>query len=222
MHSGQEIRRTKIYEMIAERLVGDIVDGGLAAGCAVPTERELSEKYGVGRSSVREGLRMLEAHRVIIPGAGGLYRVGTKNAAITSALEMLVSMGEASVSDIRVVRQTLEVEAAGLAAKHRTMQDLDKIRAALQAMIANRNDVRVALEADLDFHVALARASQNGALVASILGLRTVLSKNIADRVVDIDAAIGQHQMIVEAVVAQDEQRARDAVRKHMEWIAAT
>lgn len=220
--TGQEIRRAKTYQMIAERLAGDIIENGLTVGDPVPTERELSEKYGVGRSSVREGLRILEAHRVILPSAGGSYQVGARNAAMVAALEMLVSMGEASLEDIHQVRRIVEIEAAGLAARHRTSDDLEKIRAALRAMISTRSDVRTALEADLDFHVALARASRNGALVASILGMRTVLSKNLQDRIFDIDGAIGQHQLIVEAIVAHDEEGARKAVGEHMDWIAST
>lgn len=222
MTSEQEIRRSKTYELIAERLVGEIVEGGLTVGDPIPTERELVERFGVGRSSVREGLRMLEAHRVIIPGGSGIYRVGARNAVMVAALQMLVSLGEANLEDIHLVRRTLEIEAAGLAARHRTAEDLDGIRATLRAMIKNRSNPRVALEADLDFHVAMAQASKNGALVASILGLRTVLSKNLEDRTFDIDDAIDQHQLIVEAVVAHDEEGAREAVRQHMDWIAAT
>jgi len=217
------IERPNTYRLIADRIVAEVADGRLGSGDVVPAERELAEQYGVGRSSVREGLRLLEAHRVVLPGrATGSYRIGRRDGAMVAALEMLTALGEATLDDIHALRRTVEIEATGLAARNRSPEDINAIRIALQSMIASRNIPRMALEADLDFHVALARASKNGAFSATVMGVRTALSATIDTRNFNIDEAIAQHQLIVEAIVARDEEAARQRADEHMEWIAGT
>lgn len=217
---SEAISRRNIYQIIAERLLTEIVENRLPPGALVPTERELAERYGVGRSSVREGLRMLESHQIIRPSTRGNYTVGEKNVAMVAAMEMLLSLGEASLDDIHQLRTLLEVEAAGLAALHHTEEDMAVIRQSLRDMINARNDRSKALEADLNFHVALSRASRNGALVASVMGVRTVWRQRLANRGFDINEAIAQHQLIIEAVLARDVEGARKQVADHMKWIA--
>lgn len=218
--SNTAISRRNVYQTIADRLLAEIVENRLPPGASVPTERELVERYGVGRSSVREGLRMLESHQIIQPNSRGNYTVGEKNVAMVAALEMLLSLGQASLEDVHQLRTLLEVEVAGLAALHRSDEDLAAVRSSLRDMINARNDRTKALEADLNFHVALARASGNGALVASVMAVRTVWRQRLANRDFDINEAIAQHQLIIETVVARDVEGARRRVADHMSWIA--
>lgn len=213
------LSRKTAYQMIADRLLVEIFENRLVAGTPVPSERELAERYGVGRSSVREGLRMLESHQIIRPSTRGNYTVADKSAAMVAAMEMLLLLGQATAEDIHQLRKLLEVEAAGLAAVHRTEEDLAIIRASLREMIKTRDDQKAALEADLGFHVALAQASRNGALAATVMGVRTVWRQLLADREIDIDEAIAQHMLIIEAIVAHDVERARKEVAAHMDWI---
>jgi GntR family transcriptional repressor for pyruvate dehydrogenase complex len=214
------ISRPNVYQMVAERLTQEIVDQQLAPGTPVPTEREISERYGVGRSSVREGLRLLESHQVIRPSARGSYVVGARNGVLVSAIETLIALGSTSMGEVHELRRLLEIEVAGRAARMRTDEDLARIRGALQQMIENRTKPAVALAADLAFHVAMAQASHNGAMIAAVLGVRTALNKLIATSDFDVDEAIAQHQLIVEAIVAKDEAGARERVTQHMNWIA--
>jgi GntR family transcriptional repressor for pyruvate dehydrogenase complex len=214
-----KVQRRNVYQLIADRLLTEIVENRLEAGTEIPTERELSERYGVGRSSVREGLRMLESQRIIEPSRDGQYRVGKKNSVMVAGIEMLVTLGEASLGEVQALRSLLEVEAAGLAAELRTDQNLDEIRASLREMIVQRADRFQAMEADLAFHVAIGRASQNGALAGSIVAVRSVLRGLINDYGYDIDEAIFQHQLILEAIAARDVKLARERVSEHMRWI---
>lgn len=215
----EKIQRRNVYQLIADRLLTDIVENRLQSGTEIPTERELSERYGVGRSSVREGLRMLESQRIIEPSSDGHYRVGEKNNVMVAGVEMLVAMGEASLSEVQALRSLLEVEAAGLAAELRTDEDLADIRASLHEMIVSRDDRIKAMEADLAFHVAIGRASRNGALAGTIVAVRSVLRGLINNYSYDIDAAIFQHQLILEAIAGRDVKAARERVSEHMSWI---
>lgn len=217
---GDKVQRRNVYQIIADRLLTDIVENRLQPGEEIPTERELSERYGVGRSSVREGLRMLESQRIIEPGSDGQYRVGEKNNAMVAGIEMLVALGEARLDEVQVLRALLEIGAAGLAAELRTDENLAEIRASLREMIMSRDDRIKAMEADLAFHVAIGRASQNGALAASIMAVRTALRGLINNYSYDIDEAIFQHQLILEAIAGRDPEMAKQRVTEHMDWIS--
>jgi DNA-binding FadR family transcriptional regulator len=83
-------------------------------------------------------------------------------------------------------------------------------------------DRATALEADLAFHVALARATHNGALTAAVMGVREVLRGLIGERVVDLPEAIRQHEEILGCVEAGDAEGARAAIGRHMTWISGT
>src|SRR5690606_26261303 len=85
---AEKVQRRNVYQLIADPLLTEIVENRLRSGTEIPTERELSERYGVGRSSVREGLRMLESQRIIEPGSDGQYRVGAKNNVMVAGIEM--------------------------------------------------------------------------------------------------------------------------------------
>jgi len=218
--AAEKVQRRNVYQLIADRLLTDIVENRLQSGTEIPTERELSERYGVGRSSVREGLRMLESQRIIEPSSDGQYRVGEKNNVMVAGVEMLVAMGEASLSEVQALRSLLEVEAAGLAAELHTDEDLAEIRASLREMIVSRADRKKAMEADLAFHVAIGRASGNGALAGTIAAVRSVLRGLINNYSYDIDEAIFQHQLILESIAGRDVKSARERVSDHMSWIS--
>lgn len=214
------ITRRTVYKQIADRLLAEIVEERLSPGALVPTERELAEKYGVGRSSVREGLRMLESHQIIRQSSSGSYVVGEKHVAMVAAMEVLLSLGQASLRDLHQLRRLLEIEASGLAALNRTDEDLSEMRSAQRHMINARGDKEKFLDADLNFHVALARASGNGALAASVMGVRAIWRQMLINQDIDQNEAIAHHMLILEAVISHDVERARSEVANHMDWIA--
>lgn len=218
--AAQKIQRRNVYHLFADRLLADIVEDQLQAGTEIPTERELSGRYGVGRSSIREGLRMLESLRIIEPSSDGQYRVGAKNNVMVAGVELLIAVGEASLPEVQILRSLLEVEAAGLAARLRTEENLAEIRASLREMIVSRENRVKAMDADLAFHVAIGRASGNGAIAGSIVAVRTVLKGLINNYSYDIDEAIFQHQLILEAIAGRDAEAARQRVSEHMGWIS--
>ena len=215
------IQKTNTYQLIAERLVREIVESDLSAGEHVPTEREISERYGVGRSSVRESLRLLEAHQVIRPAPGGSYVVGSAASVLEPALLMLVALGGASLTELQQLRRVLEIEAVDKAVQNATPEDIRKLQSAVKRMIGNRRDLAAALRADLEFHVSIAEASGNRALLATVQGLHGVLKPKILGSNVDIDEAIAHHQLILAAIIARDPEEAREAIEVHMDFVRA-
>jgi GntR family transcriptional repressor for pyruvate dehydrogenase complex len=216
------IARPNVYQLVADRLMAEIVDQGLAEGDPVPTEKDLSDRFGVGRSSVREGLRMLESHGVIRLSGRGTYVVGSRQAAMARALTVLLGLGAVTLIELHDLRRPIEMEVAAKAAIMRDDDDLAALREAIERMRRASDDRGVALEADLAFHLAMARATHNGALIAAVTGVREVLRGLIRERVVDMDEAIRQHEAILARIEARDAEGARAAVAGHMTWILET
>ena len=135
---------------------------------------------------------------------------------------MLLHLGATTLIELHDLRRPIEMEVAGQAALKRDEGDLAALRASLDDMRAVPGDTRASLEADLAFHLAMARATHNGALIAAVTGVREVLRGLIHERVVDIDTAIAQHEEILAAIEAGDSEGARDAVARHMRWISET
>ena len=106
----EPIERKKVYELVAERLVQEITDRRLTPGDELPRERELAEVYRVGRSSVREALRMLESKGLIAsPGSGRLVVAEYANP-LNHSLALLLEMHDGDLQELFEVRRILEVE----------------------------------------------------------------------------------------------------------------
>src|SRR5436190_1476831 len=139
------IDRQPTYERVAERLIGLITRRALAPGAPLPTERELADAYGVGRSSVREALRMLESQGVIAPGPGNGFTVAAPARPLHRSLRLVMSLDAApGPGDVLELRRILEVEAAGLAAERRSAADLARMDRATDDMRDRRGAARVA------------------------------------------------------------------------------
>src|ERR671931_264382 len=122
------ISRQKTYEIVAERLLALISSRHLGPGDAIPAERELVQLYGVGRSSIREALRMLESKGVIQSSGNGSFAVADFGNALNNSLGFLLSVDEANYAELFEVRRILEGEAAALAASRRDDDDLGRMQ----------------------------------------------------------------------------------------------
>lgn len=213
------LQRRNTYQLIVDQLLDDMAAGRLLPSDAIPAERILSERYSVGRSSVREALRMLESHQIIKLGKRGQYWVSEKGNSMVSGIEMLLALRQSNLWEIHQLRSLLEIECAGLAAKHHTAENLEEIRHYHQQVILTQKDLARNIDADVAFHVAIGRASHNGAYTATIMGVRHVLRDFTKDFDYDISESITQHQLIVEAIAARDVAASRKQVEKHMNWI---
>lgn len=214
------IEKRNVYELVAERLMEEIASGALLPGDVLPTEKELTERYGVGRSSVREALRKLESQRVIRPTGRGAYTVGSRGDALGKSLQMMLMLGHANLEELTEFREILEVRSAGLAAIRRDDQALVGLHGALREMeMALEGSREEMLAADLKFHVAIANATGNGAIAAVSQGLRSALHSALANTYWSSADAIDQHREIAQAIADGDAGRAEQAMRRHLSWI---
>jgi GntR family transcriptional repressor for pyruvate dehydrogenase complex len=215
----EPISRQKTYEIVAERLLGLISSRHLGPGDAVPSERELVELYGVGRSSIREALRMLESKGVIRSGANGSFAVAAFGNTLNNSLDFLLSVDEADYGELFEVRRILEGEAAALAASRRREEDVAQMVAQIAAMEEGLGSEEGFITADLRFHLTIAKASGNRLIAHLMDAIRSLLQRSLSSAYHipgSPEGAVVLHRLILEAIAGKRPEEARQRMQEHV------
>jgi GntR family transcriptional regulator, transcriptional repressor for pyruvate dehydrogenase complex len=212
----------KPADLIMRQIRNLISNGTLKAGDSLPSERELADRFAIGRGYVREALRKLEFHGVLQT----FPQSGTTVAGLgVAALERLISnVLELDRDDLRALTETrviLEVHVAQLAAERATKASIAAIRTALDLLRTEIEAGRLGVEEDLVFHLEIARASQNSIMV-SLIGLITpdIIRLNKNSRSCESGRALvamREHELIFAAIAAHDVDGAMRAMAAHMQ-----
>jgi len=221
--SYQPLERRKVYEQIAEQLLGQLAAGRLRPGDLLPPERELTESFGVGRSSIREALRMLESQGVIVAANGGALVVAEAANPLNSSLRLLFTLDDrAALHHLFELRRILDCEAAALAAERHADEHLAEMDAAIEAMETSLGKNGAAadfIEADLRFHLAVAEATGNRLLLHSMQAVRDVVRRALMTVFViprSPEQALVEHRAVRSAIAARDVARARQEMLDHL------
>jgi len=210
---------------VVDKLVVRINTGLLPAGAKLPTEAEIMEEYGVSRTVVREALSKLQASGQVVTRQGiGTFVTGVGNATPfrIDAQQLETLHDVIAVLELRI---GLETEAAGLAARRRTDDDLRAMQEALTAFSAALDEGRDAIGSDYQFHLEIARATHNphyvnmmGALGMSSIPRSRLDSTNPddAERIAYLRYVNHEHETIYAAIANQDSDAARAAMRTHI------
>jgi GntR family transcriptional repressor for pyruvate dehydrogenase complex len=223
---GGPIAKRKTYELVAERLVELIGDRSLQSGDQLPTERELTETFGVGRSSIREALRMLESQGVIRPGNGTAFAVAEASNPLESSLQLVFALDDRTgIHDLYELRRIIDCEAAALAAERRTPEHLVEMEEAIEAMsaaLASDNRDALFVQADIRFHMAIAEATRNRLILYSMQAAREILRRALLT-IVQVprspESAVHEHRAVWEAIQVGNPDWARNAMREHLERV---
>jgi GntR family transcriptional repressor for pyruvate dehydrogenase complex len=215
----EPISRQKTYEIVAERLLGLISSRHLGPGDALPAERELVELYGVGRSSIREALRMLESKGVIRSGGNGSFTVAEFGNTLNNSLDFLLSVDEADYGELFEVRRILEGEAAALAASRRRDEDVVEMAAEIAAMEEGLGSEEGFITADLRFHLTIAKASGNRLIAHLMDAIRSLLQRSLSSAYHipgSPEGAVVLHRLILEAIADGRPEEARQRMQEHV------
>ncbi|MBD8219558.1 FadR family transcriptional regulator [Microbacterium sp. CFBP 13617] len=216
----------RAWQVVLERIEADLRDGRLAAGDRLTPERELAAQLGVGRSSVREAIRVLEVLGVVRTATGsgpnaGAMIVTTPRGGLGAFLRLQVAANGFPLADVVRTRVVLECDVAERLA--RGDADLTEVTGILDAMDAADLDPVEFLALDARFHQALAEVSGNAVVSAMMAGLRSSIESYTqagAARLSDWPATAarlrGEHRRIVAAVSAGEAAQARESVRAHI------
>ncbi|MEN8789944.1 MAG: FadR/GntR family transcriptional regulator [Flavobacteriaceae bacterium] len=192
----------------------------LEPGDKLPSERMLSEKFEVSRSNVREAIQKLEFYGLLksVPQSG-TFVANIGNIALNGMIDDILKLEDPEFKDLVETRILLELKTARLAALRRTDEDLQKMRDALKAYTAKVLNEQDAVQEDLLFHLAIARASGNSTMNTLMLIITPGILTNFEKyHVCDKNQAflgIQEHKDIYEAIEAQDPQLAKNKMKKH-------
>lgn len=222
----------RAWQAVLEQVERQLVEGTLAPGDRLPGERALSAALGVGRSSVREALRVLEALGLIRTHAGsgpnaGAIIIATPGGAMSALMRLQVAARGFPVHDIVRTRLVLEASVAGDLSEVRdeasARPDLSAAERMLDAMDAADLEPPEFLALDAAFHLALAEASGNQVIAATMAGLRSSIEgyalaglRNIADWAMTSARLRREHRGIVAAIGAADATTARTRIHDHI------
>jgi GntR family transcriptional repressor for pyruvate dehydrogenase complex len=176
----------------------------LEPGARLPTERELCERLGVGRSTLREAMGSLSFIGAVQTRQGsGTYVTAQEDAPVEKLIGLALMLQRSSVHEIIDVRRILEVEAARLAAERHDQADRQALLAVMDAMSKSVDDPRQASHHDIKFHILLTRASHNSALAHLLNGMRALLQEWIRRAVTTtpvVQDIVREHNDILQAV----------------------
>ena len=218
-------RRRGLAHDVVDTLAGRIRDGSLAHGEKLPTEAAIMEEFGVSRTVVREAISRLQAAGLVATRHGvGTFAVGLGDpGTFRIAPEQLGTLND--VIAVLELRIGVETESAALAAARRTPENLAALRAALQAFTSAVEAGRDAVGPDYQFHLEIARATQNlhyEQLMATLGGSmipRARLEPQgplTPERQAYLRRVNTEHESIVDAIARQDPEAARAAMRTHL------
>jgi GntR family transcriptional regulator, transcriptional repressor for pyruvate dehydrogenase complex len=218
------VRTSRLYEQIVQQIEESIVKGDLKAGDQLPAERDLAQRFGVSRTAVREAVKALREKGLVeaYSGRGTFITDGTTQA-VRQSLDLMVKIGQPEGSThLAEVRAILEPEIAALAAVRIQDPELTTMREAVAAMDRAGQDPETYIEADLDFHLALAEGAANP-LILSLLDSIVGLLREQRLRIFRVSGGPerGQihHKRILDAVERRDSEKAREAMRAHLHQV---
>lgn len=220
----KEVQVEKVSDKIVTQLIELITEGKLLPGEKLPSERRLTDLFGVGRSSLREALNTLETMGFIeIKKRKGNYVKNMDSAVSLTPLKRIMQADQKRIVELYEVRRSIEQSSAREAAENRTDSDLEAIHKAL-FQFEKPDGARVfSWDDEIAFHLAVARSSHNFIRLHTLKSifdfarefLEPVLHEFICsqDR---MEIVLQQHTAIYEAIKNQERDLARQLMREHL------
>ena len=218
-----------VVEKPADKIIQQIRDlissGQLKPGDKLPSERMLSERFGVGRTSVRDAIRKLEFYGILktLPQSGTVV-AGLGIAALDGLITDVLKLEKRDFRSLVETRVILEISAAQSAAERRTDNDILTLSKALEAYKKAVLSDGPAVEEDLLFHLKIAEASQNSVLKSLMLIITPEIMHYFTKHDVcgegRAEIAIGQHEVILSHIVDRNVDQVGSAMREHLKDIS--
>ena len=220
----EEVRYGRLYEQIVDQVEERILSGELNPGDKLPPERELARQFGVSRTAVREAIKALSLKGLIAVYPGrGTFVIDSTSMAVRHSIDLLIKVGRKDgLTALVEVREILEPEIAALAANRATEEQIATMQETVIAMDKAMQDPNTFIEADLDFHLALAQATNN-ALIPALIDSLVDLLREHRMRAASVEGGLerGQpfHKLIIDAIRRKDEDTARETMRAHLKQV---
>ncbi|THB76023.1 MAG: FadR family transcriptional regulator [Desulfobulbaceae bacterium] len=215
-----QIERKRLADQVADQLIRMIADGTLTPGDRLPSEPELMKRFNVGRSSIREAIGALSLAGLLSvkPGQGTHVTPFSPDQRLKTT--GLLTIGPDRVTELVEARIELESVIIKLAAQRATESDLALIKTAHESVKESLDKGIAPIDPDMEFHLAIARVSQNTVLMKFLSDMRQPTRHWMEQKAKfnwGYEKVYEQHQKIVDAIERRDVTEAEQALRNHLE-----
>lgn len=202
-----------------------LTSGSISVGDRLPSERELAKTFEVGRSAVREALKSLSLLGLLeIRQGDGTYLRKGSSTVLPQVIQWGMLLDKQHVESLLDARRVVEIGLAELAALRRTDDDLSELAERLRQLKAAMKDPEVWVGRDVAFHLQVAEAAHSSTLSDVLHRLRSLLDMSISHNQAqssDNVAKFREHEKVFVAIKDQRPEEAREAMREHMDRVAA-
>ncbi|RSN28920.1 GntR family transcriptional regulator [Amycolatopsis sp. WAC 04169] len=215
------LNRAKLYEQVVERIKAHVEESGLHAGDKLPSERDLAERLGVSRASIKQAIVVLEVQGLLESRHGGGTYLRNDHLDVEPVDELVARRSR--LPEVLEAREAMETKLAELAALRRSDEDLAAIDAALEFMKSEIEDGGHGAEGDRRFHEAITAAARNALLAEFMrsIDMQIAESRNESLRQPGRPwRSLSQHQRIAEAIRAGAPKAAANAMRQHVQTVS--
>lgn len=217
------VRKKRLFEEVARQVRKLIVDGVLEPGDLLPPERQLAERFGVSRNSVRDAIRVLELTGLVVARQGeGNVVADVSTETLVAPIALLLLRKRKLVGELLEVRKLLEPALAARAAVHASDEQIARLEAILRRQRDKAVRGETTIDEDSEFHYAIALAAQNS-VVLKLLDLLMDLLRETRARSLQVEGrlerSLAGHRRVLEAIKRRDPAAAERAVRQHLEEI---
>jgi DNA-binding FadR family transcriptional regulator len=229
IHASERIVRRKLADEVFDRLKALITGGELQPGDSLPSERELMQRFGVGRLPIREAMQSLASLGLITISHGERARVRELTARslmkqVETAAQIMLSSSPASLEHLKAARRFFETEMAREAARRATPGDIAALQGLLDAQRASLGDADVFMSADMRFHNRLAAMSGNPIFEAVSEAMLSWLRRYHTEMLIwsgKEKFTLAEHERIIGHVAAHEPEAAAEAMAAHLDRSAA-
>ena len=218
----QAIERKKVSDEVFEQIKGMIVSGNWKPGDKLPSEKELTELFGVSRVTIREALKKLASYNIIETSQGrGSFIRNMEGVSLFDNVMLSVyvnSAEESTIRDMMEFRGIVEIESVYLATQRATEEDFQKLRDNYLKMLDARGNIHLFSKYDLEFHKYIAKMTKNIVLIKCYSVIWDFL-REYFDRVVEtigVEKGSFYHGEILRAMEDRDAKKARQLMKEHL------
>ncbi|MFG1912098.1 FadR/GntR family transcriptional regulator [Kribbella sp. NPDC048928] len=210
------VERLSAASLVARQLLEQLGADQVPVGARLPSERDLAQMLGVGRSTLREAIAALELVGLVEvrPGSGSYLRADSTQL-LAQTLQWSLALGEPEIGDLVEVREELELLAARLATARADSGQIERLRAHVERMHAAGNDIDAFVQADVAFHLEIATIARNVVLESLLKSLQSLLA-DWFERTLRVpgtmEATLGEHDAVFEAIQKGDPDAAAAAM----------
>lgn len=215
----KRIKKNSVSEEVLKEFKRLISSGEWKAGEKIPSENELAQIMGVSRVSIRSALEKLKSIGLVESRqGGGTFVCAADGSQCMNALFPVAMLGDEQQEYVLEFRRILECEQARLVALRADEEDLEDLGKNLEKMKKMKDDYPAFAEADLEFHMLLAKGCKNPLMIQTSQILREAILGNIcfSGDSRDVEEALACHERLLEAILERDGEKACQIMKEHM------